>query len=120
MNKIQLLVMSSMMYCSFSMAQTRNCGTMEALKVQQNQDSALIVRMDSLEVVKQQFLKESGRFEDYSNLKLPEIPGFKPTGNPETDLRNFAIAKEELFAKNPELYKQLTRKESIAKTKGNE
>jgi hypothetical protein len=117
MNKIQLLVMSSMMYCSFSMAQTRNCGTMEALKMQQQQDSTLIERMDSLEVAKQQFLKESGRYENYSNLKLPDIPGFTPTGNPETDLRNFAIAKEELFAKNPELYKQLTRNESNAKNK---
>lgn len=117
MKKIQLFVMSLLLYCSNAIAQNRDCGTMEALKVQQQQDSTLSEKMDSLEVAKQEFLKESGRYEDYSNLNLPSIPGFTPTGDPEIDLRNFAKAKKELYAKDPELYKELTRKESNAKNK---
>ncbi|MDA1061223.1 MAG: hypothetical protein O3B47_05550 [bacterium] len=113
----QLIVILSMCSCSIAIAQNRDCGTMEALKHQQQQDTSLTKKMDSLEVIKQQFLKESGRYENYSNLDLPVIPGFTPTGDPETDLKNFAIAKKELYAKNPELYKELTRKESKTQNK---
>lgn len=110
-----LLILPFFLLCSTAMAQKRDCGTMEALKAQMQQDSTLSERMDSLEIVKQQYLKESGRYEDYSDLDLPVLPNFTPTGDPETDLRNFALAKKELYANDPELYIELTRRESNAK-----
>jgi hypothetical protein len=113
----QLTIILFTFLCSTAIGQTRDCGTMEALQIQQQQDSTLKERMDSLEIAKQNYLKESGKYEDHSKLNLPIIPGFTPTGDHETDLKNFAIAKQELYANDPELYKKLTRSESNSKNK---
>lgn len=90
-------------------SQVRNCATMEVLNKQIQEDSTLKKKMDSLEVAKQEWIKASGYYEDYSQLSLPIIPDFVPTGDPKTDVTNFLIAKEKLYNENPELYRKLTR-----------
>ena len=40
-----------------------------------------------------------------SNASPMDLPGYKPTGNPDVDAANYAKAKEDLYNNNPEGYK---------------
>lgn len=83
---------------------------MEVQEQKVKDDPALRFRIDSMHHAMDALIKERGYSEDYSQLNLPLIPGFTPTGDPQTDVRNFAAAKKELYAKDPDLYRALTRK----------
>lgn len=107
MKRAILLALSVIVY-SGSYGQ-RTCGTMDLLHKKQLEDPGLALRMDSVRAAKQAYIKSTGRDEDFSQLALPQLPGFVPTGHAETDLKNFAEAKQALYARDPELYRELTR-----------
>ena len=100
----------ALLFCTVqSFAQNRECATMEVLQQQIQQNPNLEQTLDSMETAIRAEIEARGKTESYADQNLPLIPGFTPTGDSREDARNFAAAKKELFAKDPELYRQLTR-----------
>jgi hypothetical protein len=91
-----------------AVAQNRNCATMEVLERQLNEDPALRGKFDSLETAATQNASQAPLGSPARPHSYPELPGFTPTGDPATDAKNFARAKQELYASDPALYLRLT------------
>jgi len=77
----------------------RNCGTMEYLELRKKQDPAVEQRMIDGERKMSEWMKQHPLESDF--VKLPELPGYKPTGNLTVDRVNYAKAKEKYLAENP-------------------
>ena len=116
MKSIQTLIVGLCIFTFNSLqAQTRDCATMEVLANQIENDSTTKLRLEQVQSQNDQFIKTSGRYISEESFDLPALPGFEPTGDIEVDRLNWAQAKQELYAKDPELYKQLTRLDSPSK-----
>lgn len=75
-------------------AQNRNCGTMHYLEMQKKKDPALEQRMKENETRTQEWIKKHNK---QTEVKLPALPGFNPTGNKAVDEANYAKAKREYY-----------------------
>ncbi len=111
---ITLLLMAS---ATLAYGQNDRCGTMELLKEKMAQDPGLEQRLDSMEQATQAMISELGPVEEEGKFNPPLIPGYTPTGDRKTDVRNFCAAKQALYDRDPELYRQLTRNPTSANQK---
>jgi len=114
-----LLAGLSLLTFSSIQAQTRDCATMEVLANQIENDSATAIRLEQVKNQNDSLIKSSGRYIAEEGFKLPALPGYQPTGDIEIDRLNWAKAKQDLYAKDPELYKELTRLDSPSKNMRN-
>lgn len=96
-------------------AQTRDCATMEVLAKQIENDSTIAFRLEQVKAQNDAVIKSSGRYVNEELYDLPPLPGFESTGDIDVDRVNWAQAKQDLVAKDPELYKELTRLDSPSK-----
>lgn len=88
--------------------QAQKCTAQERLKAQREQDPAFAAHMDSLEQDLELRLQESSTAK-IATAPLPVLPNFSPTGDPEADRKAFVRAKKELYARDPDTYRALTR-----------
>ena len=89
--------------------QSRKCATMEVLEKQTQNNPEMAQRFESMQQRTEEKIEQTGRTENHSQLNLPALPGFTPTGDPHTDLVQFGIAKEKLYREDPDRYRELTR-----------
>jgi len=106
--KKTLLIFSLLFVSSICFSQER-CGTDRIEEQMKAKDPTLEEHINKEWQKIQRWISENRPKDDYSNYAFPEIPGFKATGDFETDLINFQLAKEELCKTDPDTYKRLTR-----------
>ena len=118
--KLLLLTLGAyLLAINVSVAQSKSCGTDEAVKkqlldhpeLQAIRDSINLNRYSNLDAELLDAVNPIGAYE------LPALPGFTPSGDFQVDLINWQKAKKELFESNPELYKELTRDPNANKLK---
>lgn len=107
--KVFILLISSLAILSSTSYSQRHCGTMELLRERMEQDSTLKARMDSSELHLHEHIEQNGLVENKQESSLPLIDGYTPTGDPETDLKNWQEAKKALYERDPDLYRKQTR-----------
>ena len=83
---------------AFSAQAQKECGTMHYATMRQMHDPSYNARMESTENVVQQWIKQNY---PSSDRMFPQVPEFIATGNVEIDNRNYALAKQKLYASKP-------------------
>ena len=106
MKKILLLLTLSAI-TSVAFSQTK-CGTMQLLEEMKEKDPTLEKKMEENEKRNQEWIKKNMPTRDKSDYSFPLIPGFVPTGDFDTDYVNFQIAKQILYDKDPQAYRDAT------------
>ncbi len=94
MKKLTLMLGAGILLTLSVQAQNRNCGTMHYLEMQKQKDPSLEQRMKDNETKTQELIKKNSKQTD---VKLPALPGFNPTGNKAVDEANYAKAKREYY-----------------------
>ncbi len=102
---------------TFFNAYSQRCGTMEVLNALYDKNPELRIVHDSINKATQMRIEKNYPWTKPSTGSFPAIPGFIETGNREEDLKNYQIAKQALFAKDPEEYYRLTRTSTELKRK---
>lgn len=98
-------------------SKAQRCGTMELLNSLYEKNPELRIVHDSIDKATQIRITQNYPWTIPTTGKFPPIPGFMETGNREEDLKNYHIAKQNLFAKDPEEYYRLTRTPTEIKRK---
>ena len=90
---------------------------MEVLNALYDKNPELRIVHDSINKATQIRIEQNYPWTKPTSGSFPAIPGFIETGNREEDLKNYQIAKQALFAKDPEEYYRLTRTPTEIKRK---
>ena len=106
--KKTLLIFSLLFVSSICFSQEK-CGTMELLEQMKLDDPTLekIIEENNKQI--QDWIKENKPTRGNPDYSFPQISGFEPTGDFETDFTNFQIAKQLLLENSPEEYRKATR-----------
>ena len=110
MNQLLLTISALFLMINVSVAQTKSCGTDEAVKKQLLEHPELQAIRDSIDLNRYSKLDPEllDAVKEIEPYKLPALPGFQPSGDFQIDLINWQIAKKELYKSDPELYLQVT------------
>src|SRR5688572_27392319 len=81
--------------CAAFNAHAQRCGTMEHAAQRQLNDPSYNSRMEATETMIREWIKQNA---PVSSRTFPAIEGFIATGNIENDSKNYAAAKQRLYA----------------------
>ena len=94
---------------ALKLATAQHCGTMDLLDSLYVKRPELRAVHDSINRATQVRIYQNYPWAQPSSGKFSAIPGFVETGNREEDLRNYYLAKELLYRKDPDNFFRLTR-----------
>jgi len=90
-------------------ANAQRCGTMDLLDSLYQKYPELRAKHDSLDRATQARIVENYPWTQPTKGTFPPIPGFVETENWEEDIKNYGLAKQALYQKDPDEYYKLTR-----------